>query len=89
MLLGSARGAPPPPALFLYSSDDQIIDATAVERMADALDALGARVTRVRWETSPHVSHLRTDRERYVASLATFLASAGIAEADAEATAPP
>ena len=32
---------------------------------------------------------LRTDRKRYVASLATFLASAGIAEADAEATAPP
>lgn len=62
------------PALFLYSSRDELVGSTLVERCAaDREQAIG-RVFRKKWEDSPHVEHLRVHEEEYVEELRSFSA---------------
>ena len=56
--------------LYLYSEDDRLIPAAAVEKtIRAAAFGRGAHVTSRRWPHSPHVQHLRTDPEGYAAEL--------------------
>lgn len=67
--------APPNlPVLFLYSSDDALIPASAVEAVAEAHRQLGTcNVIAKRWERSPHCRHLQTDPDGYKAACTDLL----------------
>ena len=61
------------PQLFLYSHSDDVIAAADVAEVAAAREKAGCDVTRVTYDESPHVQHLRSHRESYVSSVVSFL----------------
>ncbi|KAE8165563.1 hypothetical protein BDV40DRAFT_57732 [Aspergillus tamarii] len=54
-----------PRRCYIYSDADELVDWRDVERHADEAEARGWVVTREKFLGSPHVSHMRTDPERY------------------------
>ncbi|RAL12079.1 putative indole-diterpene biosynthesis protein PaxU [Aspergillus homomorphus CBS 101889] len=58
-------GRRPPRRCYLYSEGDAVVEARDVEAHADEVERLGGEVERVRFERSAHVSHMKTDPERY------------------------
>jgi len=57
------------PVLYLYSADDKLIAPHDVEAVMKLHEQSGAcEVMAKRWEHSPHVRHLETDRGGYVAA---------------------
>jgi farnesol dehydrogenase len=81
---GGARHASAAPVLLLHSADDALAPVADVARFGATLAARGRRVTAVRWESSPHVGHLRAHPERYEAAAAAWLADAVAAWRDAQ-----
>ncbi|NXM74779.1 TM53B protein, partial [Serilophus lunatus] len=61
------------PELYLYSQADAIIEASEVERMADARQRLRVPVKAVDFSDSPHVSHMRLYPTYYSSLCTTFL----------------
>ena len=71
MLYAKHHGSRPPrlPVLFLYSANDALIRPDAVEAVMRMHEESGVcDVMSKRWECSPHVRHLETDREGYTAA---------------------
>ncbi|RAH82551.1 hypothetical protein BO86DRAFT_298126, partial [Aspergillus japonicus CBS 114.51] len=54
-----------PRRCYLYSEGDRVVDARDVERHAEEVERRGWEVERVKFDGSAHVSHMRTDPERY------------------------
>ncbi|PYI30668.1 putative indole-diterpene biosynthesis protein PaxU [Aspergillus indologenus CBS 114.80] len=54
-----------PRRCYLYSEGDRVVDARDVERHAEEVARRGWEVERVKFDGSAHVSHMRTDPERY------------------------
>mmetsp|Transcript_1629 Transcript_1629/g.2650 ORF Transcript_1629/g.2650 Transcript_1629/m.2650 type:complete len:83 (-) Transcript_1629:761-1009(-) len=61
------------PQLFIYSNDDRLVSAEDVEEVADHRQKLGVSVQRYKLAKSPHVAHLRTNKDSYIAVLRDFL----------------
>jgi hypothetical protein len=53
------------PRVYLYSKADEMVGHDEVEEHADQAEAQGWKVTRVRFERSPHAGHIREDEGRY------------------------
>ena len=66
------------PILFLYSETDVLIPYATVEGMIAQQEEAGARVSRRRWKSSPHVQHLRTDPAGYREVVKEFLETANL-----------
>ncbi|RAH50863.1 putative indole-diterpene biosynthesis protein PaxU [Aspergillus brunneoviolaceus CBS 621.78] len=54
-----------PRRCYLYSEGDRVVDARDVESHAEEVARRGWEVERVKFDGSAHVSHMRTDPERY------------------------
>ncbi|KAE8381058.1 hypothetical protein BDV26DRAFT_289761 [Aspergillus bertholletiae] len=54
-----------PKRCYIYSDADELVAWKDVERHADEAEATGWVVAREKFLGSPHVSHMRTDPERY------------------------
>lgn len=50
---------------YIYSATDPLVPAAAVEAHADAAKKLGLDVTVEKYDSTPHVNHVRLDPERY------------------------
>ena len=61
------------PQLFIYSISDDVISAADVAEAADSREKAGCDVTKVAYDESPHVQHLRTHRESYMSSVVSFV----------------
>ncbi|KAF2448269.1 DUF829-domain-containing protein [Karstenula rhodostoma CBS 690.94] len=53
------------PRVYLYSKADEMVGHDEVEEHADQAEAQGWKVTRTRFERSPHAGHIREDEGRY------------------------
>lgn len=53
------------PRVYLYSKADEMVGHDEVEEHADKAEAQGWKVTRIRFERSPHAGHIREDEARY------------------------
>lgn len=53
------------PRVYLYSKADEMVGHDEVELHADQAEAQGWKVTKVRFEGSPHAGHIREDEGRY------------------------
>ncbi|KAJ8096632.1 hypothetical protein POJ06DRAFT_286898, partial [Lipomyces tetrasporus] len=53
------------PRCYIYSDSDEFILDHDIEGHADAADAKGLKVTKVKFTGTKHVEHMRTDPERY------------------------
>lgn len=63
------------PRVYLYSKADEMVGHDEVEEHADQAEAQGWKVTRVRFEKSPHAGHIREDEGRYWSAVRTAWAS--------------
>ncbi|PYH77558.1 hypothetical protein BO82DRAFT_178758 [Aspergillus uvarum CBS 121591] len=61
----TAEAEAAPRRCYLYSEGDRVVDARDVERHAEEVARRGWEVERVKFDGSAHVSHMRTDPERY------------------------
>lgn len=61
------------PLLALYGDRDELVPHPYVEAFCDLAATAGARVTRRRFEGSPHVRHLAGHRRAYTDALAALL----------------
>jgi len=57
------------PRVYLYSKGDAMVGDDEVEEHAEGAERRGWKVTRVRFEKSPHAGHLREDEGRYWAAV--------------------
>ncbi|KAK7181775.1 DUF829-domain-containing protein [Paraphaeosphaeria sporulosa] len=53
------------PRVYLYSKADEMVGHDEVEEHADQAEAQGWKVTRIRFEKSPHAGHIRENEGRY------------------------
>ena len=65
----NSRSFPPAPRLYLYSKADLIIPGEEVAAHVKEARARGVEVAEEVFERSPHVSHARTEPERYWAAV--------------------
>lgn len=63
----------PAPSHWMYSAADPVALEKDIDVVMSKWQAAGRRVTRTRWEHTPHIQHGRQDPERYFGSLGEFI----------------
>jgi len=61
------------PKLFLYSDGDDLVNYKTVEAVAGQMKAKGDDITMHRFDKTPHVSHMRSDKDTYEKLVYGFL----------------
>lgn len=64
------------PQLYIYSESDHVVPHTSVEAFMEGQSKLGRVVSGMRFQTSPHVDHFRSNTLAYTEGLKRFVADA-------------